>query len=124
MVVPAADGEAIVPAAADHAAVGAVARGARSGWRPVRSRLTTREWEIIDLLTQGDTTQRIAERLVLSPTTVYSHVKSVLRKLGVHSRRDAIAAADGYAERRPGGNRTGKTVVRAPAQYSSVQATC
>jgi DNA-binding NarL/FixJ family response regulator len=64
-----------------------------TGWRPLHSRLTTREWEIVELLAQGVNTQRIAERLVLSPTTVYSHVKSVLRKLGAHSRRDAVAAA-------------------------------
>lgn len=35
----------------------------------------------------------IAERLVLSPTTVYSHVYRVLHKLGVHSRWEAVAAA-------------------------------
>ena len=39
-------------------------------------------------------TQRIAERLVLSPATVYSHVKSLLRKLGVHSRREAVMEAE------------------------------
>ena len=64
------------------------------GWRPVRSRLTTREWEIVELLADGSSTERIAERLVVSPTTVYSHVKSVMRKLGVHSRGDAVTAAE------------------------------
>jgi DNA-binding NarL/FixJ family response regulator len=65
-----------------------------TGWRPVRSRLTSREWEIVDLMGEGASTQSIAERLVLSPATVYSHVKSVLRKLGVHSRPDAVSAAE------------------------------
>jgi ATP/maltotriose-dependent transcriptional regulator MalT len=60
----------------------------------VRSRLTCREWEIIGLLARQATTQDIAEELVLSPTTVYSHVKSLLRKLDVHSRRDAVAVAE------------------------------
>ena len=31
---------------------------------------------------------------MLSRTTVYSHVKSVMRKLGVHSRLDVVAAAE------------------------------
>ena len=65
-----------------------------SGWRPLRSRLTTREWEIVELLEGGATTQQIADRLVLSPMTVYSHTKSILRKLGVNSRRDAVIAAE------------------------------
>jgi DNA-binding NarL/FixJ family response regulator len=64
-----------------------------TGWRPLRSRLTSREWEIVDLLGDGATTEAIAERLVLSPATVYSHVKSVLAKLGVHSRGEAVPAA-------------------------------
>jgi DNA-binding NarL/FixJ family response regulator len=64
-----------------------------AGWRPLHSRLTTREWEIVDLLAEGASTKQIVEQLVLSQSTVYSHVKSVLRKLGVHSRCDAVAAA-------------------------------
>ena len=48
----------------------------------VRSRLTCREWEMIDLLAADTTTQQIAEQLVLTADTVYSHIKSVLRKLG------------------------------------------
>jgi DNA-binding NarL/FixJ family response regulator len=62
--------------------------------RPVRSSLTTREWEILDLMTTGASTREISDQLVLSEETVYSHVKSILRKLGVHTREDAIEAAD------------------------------
>ena len=64
-----------------------------TGWRPVRSRLTSREWEVVDLLGEGASTDAIAEHLVLSPATVYSPVKNVHAKLGVHSRHDAVAAA-------------------------------
>ena len=64
-----------------------------TGWRPVRSRLTSREWEVMDLLGEGASTDAIAEHLVLSPATVYSHVKNVHAKLGVHCRHDAVAAA-------------------------------
>jgi DNA-binding NarL/FixJ family response regulator len=63
------------------------------GWRPMRSALTTREWQIIELLGDGASTEQITERLVLSPSTVYSHIYRLLRKLGVHSRREAVAAA-------------------------------
>jgi two-component system nitrate/nitrite response regulator NarL len=63
------------------------------GWRPLRSTLTTREWEIVDLLSEGASTEAIAERLVLSPSTVYTHVYRLLRKLGVHSRFEAVVAA-------------------------------
>jgi DNA-binding NarL/FixJ family response regulator len=64
-----------------------------AGWRPVKSRLTTREWEIVELLEEEASTEDIAQQLVLSPTTVYSHIKSILRKLDVHCRREAIAVA-------------------------------
>jgi DNA-binding CsgD family transcriptional regulator len=38
-------------------------------------------------------TDEIADRLVVSVETVRSHVKNVLRKLGVRSRREAVAMA-------------------------------
>jgi DNA-binding NarL/FixJ family response regulator len=94
LVVRAADGEVVVAQWLMPALLAALREVPDSGWRPLRSRLTTREWEIVELLEEGATTQRIADRLVLSPMTVYSHTKSVLRKLGVNSRRDAVIAAE------------------------------
>ena len=63
------------------------------GLRPVRSRLSPREWEVLDLLTTGLTADQIADSLVLSTETIRSHVKSVYRKLDVHSRQAALHEA-------------------------------
>jgi NarL family two-component system response regulator LiaR len=68
-------------------------RDAGSGMRPVRSSLTTREWEVLDLLCEGMSTEGIADALVLSVETVRSHVKSLMRKLRVTSRREAVEVA-------------------------------
>jgi DNA-binding NarL/FixJ family response regulator len=65
-----------------------------SGMRPVKSPLTAREWEVIDLLKATRSTDEIAADLVLATETVRSHVKNILRKLEVRSREDAVAAAD------------------------------
>jgi DNA-binding NarL/FixJ family response regulator len=64
-----------------------------SGLRPVKSPLTAREWEVIDLLHECMTTEQIAEALVLAPETVRSHVKNILRKLNARSRGEAVKAA-------------------------------
>ena len=62
--------------------------------RPVKSPLTAREWEVIDLLHDRKTTDQIADVLVLSTETVRSHVKNILRKLDVRSREEAVAIAE------------------------------
>jgi NarL family two-component system response regulator LiaR len=62
------------------------------GLRPVRSSLTDREWEVLDLLCEGSSTDDIARTLVLSAETVRSHLKNLYRKLEVSSRDEAIAA--------------------------------
>ncbi|MEA2134166.1 MAG: hypothetical protein QOC68_2075 [Solirubrobacteraceae bacterium] len=65
-----------------------------AGMRPVKSPLTAREWEVIDLLKATKSTDQIADELVLSTETVRSHVKNILRKLDVRSREDAVVVAD------------------------------
>lgn len=57
--------------------------------------LSSREWEVLDLLCQGLGTSEIAERLSLSPVTVRRHVSATIRKLGVADRTEAVALAEG-----------------------------
>ena len=55
--------------------------------------LTTRELEVLRLLSDGRSTVEIAALLGISPMTVQSHVKNVLAKLGVHSKVEAVRLA-------------------------------
>jgi len=67
------------------------ATGGRARWR-----LTSREWEVLELLAQGRSTAEIAERLVLSSSAVRVHIASIVRKLGV---RDRAAAVELFQQR-------------------------
>jgi len=53
--------------------------------------LTSREWQVLDLMRQGQTTADMARRLTLSQNTVRSHVAAILRKLRVSTREEATA---------------------------------
>jgi DNA-binding NarL/FixJ family response regulator len=66
----------------------------RRDLRPVRSPLTNREWEVLGLLADKRSNADIAEALVVSPATVRSHMKSILRKLRVGSRGEAVEIAE------------------------------
>ncbi len=55
--------------------------------------LTPRERDVLRLLATRWTDREIADALFLSRPTVSSHVASILAKLGVHSRREAVARA-------------------------------
>ncbi|HXS44948.1 MAG TPA: response regulator transcription factor [Solirubrobacteraceae bacterium] len=79
------------------------------GVRPVRSPLTSREWEVLDLLCAGLTVDGVADRLVLSRATVRTHVKRILRKLGVRSQRDAIEMANSIRATYAPGHRAPQT---------------
>lgn len=63
--------------------------------RPAEPALTSREWEILDLLRGGATTARIAEELTISPATVRSHVAGIMRKLRVPDRESAVRLLEG-----------------------------
>lgn len=54
------------------------------------AKLSAREWEVMELLSQGNSTEEVGKRLFLSPTTVRVHVSTVLRKLQVKDRASAF----------------------------------
>jgi DNA-binding NarL/FixJ family response regulator len=56
-----------------------------------RPTLSHREHQVLTLVRQGLTNAEIAERLYLAESTVKSHLASVFTKLGVHSRKEAVA---------------------------------
>jgi DNA-binding CsgD family transcriptional regulator len=55
--------------------------------------LTSREIEVLGLLSDGRNQREIAQRLSISSRTVGAHIEHILPKLGVHSRAQAVAAA-------------------------------
>ena len=56
-------------------------------------RLTDREVEVLQLVAEGMTNAAIAERLVVSLHTVRNHVARISRKLGAHSKLEALSIA-------------------------------
>jgi two-component system nitrate/nitrite response regulator NarL len=58
---------------------------------PAGEHLTTREWQVLELLAEDLDTHQMAHRLSLSASTVRSHVASLIRKLGVADRAAAVA---------------------------------
>jgi PAS domain S-box-containing protein len=63
-----------------------------SGRRRTRN-LSPREREVLGLLARGLTGEQIAERLVLSPETVRTHIRNAREKLGASTRVEAVTMA-------------------------------
>jgi NarL family two-component system response regulator LiaR len=55
--------------------------------------LTSRELEILGMMVSGNSNPEIAERLVVSRSTVKFHVSNILMKLGATTRTEAVAIA-------------------------------
>jgi len=60
--------------------------------------LTSKELEILSLLATGSNTKEIAEGLCLSTATVRTHIRNLLRKLGVSSRLNAVLLWQKYTK--------------------------
>jgi DNA-binding NarL/FixJ family response regulator len=58
--------------------------------RLLLARLTPREREILWIVAEGKSTVEVSKELSISALTVQSHVKSILAKLGVHSKIEAV----------------------------------
>jgi DNA-binding CsgD family transcriptional regulator/tetratricopeptide (TPR) repeat protein/type II secretory pathway predicted ATPase ExeA len=71
----------------------ALPRGPRPSTRRNPASLTARELEVLALVAQGLRNAQIAERLVLSKSTVDHHVAAILRKLDARTRGEASAKA-------------------------------
>jgi DNA-binding NarL/FixJ family response regulator len=57
------------------------------------SSLTSRELEVLNQLSEGDSYKMVAEKLSISYSTVNNHIKNIYQKLQVHSMGEAIAYA-------------------------------
>jgi DNA-binding CsgD family transcriptional regulator len=53
--------------------------------------LTPRQVEVLRLVAADLTDNQIAQHLYLSPETIYSHMRSIRKILGVHTRAGAVA---------------------------------
>ena len=91
-----AAGDALLAPAITRRLLDRFAEGGPTGRRepfPALQSLTEREVEVLRLVATGMSNAELADRLFLSETTVKSHVSSVLRKLGLRDRVQAVVLA-------------------------------
>jgi len=84
-------GEALLAPASTRRLIEQFAR--QSGAAPALDELTARERDVLRLLARGLTNAEIASELVVEPSTVKSHVASVLAKLDLRDRVQAVVFA-------------------------------
>jgi DNA-binding NarL/FixJ family response regulator len=70
------------------------------GMCPTKSQLSSREWDVLDLMATGASPREIATELVVPLETVQGHEQHILGKLGIHSRAAAIVIAQERRHRR------------------------
>ncbi|MGD2176750.1 MAG: response regulator transcription factor [Anaerolineae bacterium] len=84
----ACEGHSTLAPEATQALIQAASQGPRPGHD-----LTPREREVLELMVEGLTNPEIAQRLIVSLSTARAHVSSILSKLGVSNRAEAVASA-------------------------------
>ena len=83
----------LVRARLKNLGVARIPRGPTATTRVNPAWLTDRQVQVVQLLAKGMTNAEIAGQLVLSVRTVDSHVSAALEKLGIRSRKEAVARA-------------------------------
>jgi DNA-binding CsgD family transcriptional regulator len=83
---------------AGHAVRGGMSSERRSHGRSVRTprrsdTLSEREIAVLDEIAHGTPTEEVARKLHVSPHTVRTHIKNILRKLDARTRAHAVAIA-------------------------------
>ncbi len=78
-----------------------IPRGPHSSTRGNPAGLTSREIQVLKLLVRGHSNSELAHRLHISAKTIDHHVSSILEKLEVRSRTEAVAAAFGLGILKP-----------------------
>jgi DNA-binding NarL/FixJ family response regulator len=82
-----------------HVAAQAMSRGRRGAKAAVR--MTARERQVMELISEGLSNKEIAERLRIATHTVKSHVHNILEKLMLHTRLEVAAYAHEERNKRP-----------------------
>ena len=78
--------------------------------------LTDREVEVLGRLAAGESTDKLAVGMGVAKSTVRGHIQSILIKLGVHSRVEAVALANRASLRLPVPSRDAGTAIAGPLQ--------
>jgi DNA-binding NarL/FixJ family response regulator len=101
------DGQASLPRSLVTRVVTEFRERDRRAWLPLTRRrdveLTSREWEVLELMREGLSTAEIGRRLWISTTTVRRHVSAIVKKLGVPDRRAAVQFLEERASLERGG---------------------
>ena len=72
-----------------------------SGHCPPAAHLTSREWEVLQMLSEGLSTAEISRSLTISASAVRVHVAAIVRKLGVADRDAAVGVLRGLDQNPP-----------------------
>lgn len=87
-------GEVVIdPSLGGQIALRAASLRAGDSWPGVQLGLTRREGDVLEQLVRGLSNRQIAGALFISEDTVKTHVRAVLRKLGVNDRAQAVSYA-------------------------------
>ena len=99
-----AEGDALLSPSVTRRVIDRAATQPRLARTDALERLTPREREVLELIARGLSNAEIAETLVIEETTVKTHVKRLLAKLGLRDRVQAVIFAYEHGVAEPGGS--------------------